>query len=259
VRRFSSDDKFPKTNPADVPFPIDWVHEPEPLAAGAGMHRFVWDLRYALPQGVRDSRSGPQTVFALPGSYTVKLTANGQSSAEPLTVVLDPRVKVPQEALVRQFELASRLAAKLGEASAANQQFGALEKQTAERKRELAPNSELEKLLDAFQKKWAWAAAAETGEDFMRLGLSLPERHPEPLGQVVLALGTLVSNVESADAAPTVDMSTASEAWLGAADEAIRRWQALLKTDLAAVNGELQKANQKPLVVTVNTPTDPSE
>ena len=259
VRRFSSDDKFPKTNPADVPFPIDWVHEPEPLAAGAGMHRFIWDLRYALPQGVRDSRWRPQTVFALPGSYTVKLTANGRSSAQPLTVVLDPRVKVPQEALVRQFELASRLSAKLGEASVANQQFGALEKQTAERKRELAPNSELEKLLDAFQKKWAWAAAVETGEDFMGLGISLPEKHPEPLGQVVLALGTLVSSVESADAAPTADMSTASEAWLGAADEAVRRWQAFLKNDLAAVNGELQKANQKPLVVTVNTQTDPSE
>ena len=259
VRRFSSDDKFPKTNPADVHFPIDWVHEPQPLAAGPGMHRFVWDLRYALPQGVRDSRWRPETVFALPGSYTVKLTANGRSSAQPLTVVLDPRVKVPQEALVRQFELASRLSAKLGEASAANQQFGALEKQTAERKRELPGNSELEKLLDAFQKKWAWAAAAETGEDFMRLGVSLPEKHPEPLGQVVLALGTLVSNVESADAAPTADMSTASEAWLGTADEAIRRWQAFLKNDLAAVNGELQKANQKPLVVTVNAQTDPSE
>jgi len=54
-------------------------------------------------------------------------------------------------------------------------------------------------------------------------------------------------------------MSTASEAWLGTADEAIRRWQAFLKNDLAAVNGELQKANQKPLVVTVNTQTDPSE
>jgi hypothetical protein len=123
----------------------------------------------------------------------------------------------------------------------------------------LAPNSELEKLLDAFQKKLAWAAAAETGEDFMGLGISLPEKHPEPLGQVVLALGTLISTVESADAAPTADMSLASEAWLGAADEAIRRWQAFLKNDLAEVNGELRKANQKPLAVAVNTQIDPKE
>jgi hypothetical protein len=238
---------------------MHWVHEPQPLAADAGMHRFVWDLRYALPQGVRDPRWRPQTVFALPGSYTVKLTANGQSFAQPLTVVLDPRVKVPQAALVRQFELASRLSAKLGEASAANQQFGALEKQIRERRRELAPNSELEKLLDAFQKKCAWAAAGETGEDFMGLGISLPEKHPEPLAQVFLALGTLISTVESADAAPTADMSRASEAWLGAADEAIGRWQAFLKNDLAEVNGQLQKANQKPLAVTVDAQIDPNE
>ena len=54
-------------------------------------------------------------------------------------------------------------------------------------------------------------------------------------------------------------MSTASEAWLGAADEAISRWQAFLKNDLAAVNAELQKANQKPLAVTVHTQIDPNE
>jgi photosystem II stability/assembly factor-like uncharacterized protein len=257
VRRFSSDDKPRKTSPSDVPFPTYWLHEPQPLSADAGMHRFVWDLRYALPQGVRDSPWRPRTVFALPGSYTVKFTANGKSFAESLTVVLDPRVKAPEGALVRQFKLASRLSAKLGEASAAEQQFGALGKETEERKRELAGHSELEKLLDDLQKRWASAAAVERGEDFMELGLSLPEKHPEPLAQVVSALGTLISYVESADADPTADMNTASEAWLGAADEAIRRWQVFVENDLAAVNAQLRKANQKPLAITENTRSGP--
>ena len=259
VRRFSSDDKLHKTHPSDVPFPMYWVHDPQPLSAEPGMHRFVWDLRYALPEGVRDSSWRPRTVIALPGSYTIKLTANGKSSTQPLTVVLDPRVKTPPEALARQFALASRLSAKLGEASAAEQQSSALRKQTEERKKELAGNPELQKLLADFQKKGAWVTAAETGEDFMELGLSLPEKHPEPLAQVVSALGTLVSTVESADAAPTADMSTASEAWLGAADEAIRRWQAFLADDLSAVNGQLRKANQKQLAVAVDTGPNPNK
>jgi photosystem II stability/assembly factor-like uncharacterized protein len=256
VRRFSSDDKPQKTNPSDVPFPVYWVHEPQPLSAEAGMHRFVWDLRYALPPGVRDSSRRPRTVFALPGKYTVKLTANGKSAAQPLTVILDPRVKAPEEALVRQFKLAWRLSAKLGDASTAQQQFSVLQKQAEERKRELAGNLELEQLLNELQKKWAWAVA-ETGEDFMRLGLSLPDKHPEPLARVVLALGTLISYLETADAAPTADMNASSEAWFAAADETLARWRAFLKEDLATVNGQLEKANQKPLATTIHTRTDP--
>lgn len=223
------------------------------------MHRFVWDLRYALPPGVRDSSWRPRTVFALPGKYTVKLTANGKSAAQPLTVILDPRVKTPPDALVRQFTLASRLSAKLGDASKARLEFSVLEKQAEERKKELAGNLELEQLLNDLQKKWAWAVAAETGEDFMQLGLSLPEKHPEPLARVVLALGALISYVESADAAPTADMNTSSEAWFRAADETLARWRAFLKEDLATVNGQLEKANQKPLATSINPPTDAPE
>jgi len=223
------------------------------------MHRFVWDLRYALPPGVRDSSWRPRTVFGLPGKYTVKLTVNGKSAAQPLTVILDPRVKTPQDALRRQFTLASRLSAKLGDASTARLEFSVLQKQAEERKKEFAGNLELEQLLNDLEKKWAWAVAAETGEDFMQLGLSLPEKHPEPLARVVLALGTLISYVESADAAPTADMNTSSEAWFAAADETLARWRTFLKEDLATVNGQLEKANQKPLATTIDAQTDPHE
>ena len=89
----------------------------------------------------------------------------------------------------------------------------------------------------------------------MQLGLSLPEKHPEPLPRIVLALGALISCVESADAAPTADMKTASEAWLAAAEETVGRWQAFLRDDLRAVNEQLQKANQKPLATTDNIRT----
>ena len=221
------------------------------------MHRFVWDLRYALPPGVRDSSWRPRTVFALPGKYTVKLTVNGQSAAQPLTVILDPRVKTPQDALRRQFALASRLSAKLGDASTARLEFSVLQKHVERRKKELAGNLELEQLLNDLQKKWTWAVAAETDEDFIQLGLSMPEKQPEPLARIVLALGALISYVESADAAPTTDMNTSSEAWFAAADETLARWRTFLKEDLANVNGQLEKANQKPLATTINAESDP--
>jgi photosystem II stability/assembly factor-like uncharacterized protein len=247
VRRFSSEDKLHKTDPSTVPFPAYWLHDAQPLSAEAGMHRFIWDLRYALPPGVRDSPWQPRTILAVPGHYTVKFTANGKSSTQPLMVVLDPRVNTPQDALVQQFALASKLSVKLGEATAARQQFSGLQKQIDERKKAAAGNADLGKLLADAEQKLQFAAAAPSGPGFMRLGLALPEKHPEPLPSVVSALGTLIAYVESADAAPTADMKTASEAWLGTADESLARWQVFLKNDLASVNDRLQKANQKPL------------
>jgi photosystem II stability/assembly factor-like uncharacterized protein len=247
VRRFSSDDALPETNPADVPFPVYWVHQQQPLSAEAGMHRFVWDLQCALPEGVRDSYRQRRTVLAPPGNYTVKLTANGKSTIQPLTVLLDPRVRTPQEALVQQFALASTLSAKLSVVSAEQKQFDLLQKQVQEREKALAGNSDLEKAFAELKKKWDWTVGAEKSGDFMQLGLSLPEKHPEPLPQVVSALGALLAYVESADAAPTADMNNASKAWLAAADEAMVRWRAFLRTDLSAFNDQLQKANQKPL------------
>jgi len=85
----------------------------------------------------------------------------------------------------------------------------------------------------------------------MQLGLSLPQVHPEPLPRVVSALGALIAYVESADAAPTADMNTASEAWLGSADETLQRWHAFLESDLSAINEQLQKRDQKPLATKV--------
>ncbi len=153
VRRFASDDVLHKTNPNDVPLQMEWVRDPKPLLAEAGMHRFVWDLRYALPKGVRTTYWGPAGPLAVPGNYTVKLTANGKSSTQPLTIKLDPRVKTPQDALVRQFGLASTLAARLGEVSMALQQVGELRKQVDERKKEASGNTELLTALQGLEKK----------------------------------------------------------------------------------------------------------
>jgi hypothetical protein len=45
----------------------------------------------------------------LPGEYTVKLTVDGRTYLQPLTVKMDPRVKIPAAGLARQFELAVKI------------------------------------------------------------------------------------------------------------------------------------------------------
>ncbi len=256
VRRFASNDELHKTNPNDVQFQVAWLRDPKPLLAEAGMHRFVWDLRYALPKGVRSSFWGPAGLLAVPGNYIVKLTANGTSSTQPLTIKLDPRVKTPQDALVRQFGLASRLAERLGEVSMALQQAGDLRKQIDARKKEAGGNTELLTALQGLEKKVAAAVESESDAGFMMLGLPTSGKEIEPLPKVAAALTGLLIVVDSSDLGPAADVVTASARWEEAAQETLTRWATFQKDDLAGVNATLDKAKLKTLVISPMIPRD---
>jgi hypothetical protein len=249
IRRFASDDVLPKTNPNDVPLQIEWIRDPKPLLAEAGMHRFVWDLHYPLPKGVRTTYWGPAGPLAVPGNYIVKLTANGKNSTQPLTIKLDPRVKTTQDALVRQFELASRLAARLGEVSMALQQVGNLGKQIEARKKEAGVNTELLAALQGLQEKVEAAVELDSDADFGLFGLAAPGKEHEPLPSVAAALTGLLIIVDSSDLGPTTDAAAASVRWEAAAQETLARWATFEKGDLAGMNTLLEKAKLKPLLV----------
>ena len=88
------------------------------------MHRFVWDLHYARPAGMsasypisavyRNTVKEPLGVWALPGSYSVRLKVDGKSYSRPLRVRMDPRVKTPVASLQQQFSLSKRLSDAIG-------------------------------------------------------------------------------------------------------------------------------------------------
>jgi len=132
IREYSSVAPPPDTSMANVP--DYWLAPPLVLPTTAGMHRVAWDLRYpdpptlnygytgnlldyreytlswhALPgQTPRSTLVGPMVV---PGIYTAKLTVDGRSYTQTITVVPDPRVPVPAAALAAQFHLQQRMVA----------------------------------------------------------------------------------------------------------------------------------------------------
>jgi hypothetical protein len=100
VRRYASTDPVPPIDPNTLAVKAIWQRVQEPPSAAAGMHRFVWDLRPTPPAGGRGGRGGggggggrggQPPVDA--GAYTVKLTVNGRTFTQPLTVKPDPRDK----------------------------------------------------------------------------------------------------------------------------------------------------------------------
>src|SRR5260370_42483268 len=168
------------------------------------MHRFIWDLRYPLPKGVRSSLAGPAGVQAVPGNYTVKLTANGKSSTQPLTIKLDPRVKAPQHGLARQFGLASKLVARLGEVSMALQQAGDIRRQLDARKKEAGSNTGLLTALQGVESKIEAGAEPDSEADFGLFGVAAPGKAHGPLPKAAAGTpGPLRTSERTARAPPT--------------------------------------------------------
>ncbi|HEX6574791.1 MAG TPA: hypothetical protein VF042_07445, partial [Gemmatimonadaceae bacterium] len=89
--------------------PLYWAAPNIALTATQGMHRFIWDMRYDPIEGTlseSEANAVPHRTyfaavapFAPPGAYTVRLTADGVTSTQPLKLVLDPRVKTPASAI----------------------------------------------------------------------------------------------------------------------------------------------------------------
>jgi hypothetical protein len=85
---------------------------PTRLSDKAGLNRFAWDLHY--PDAVKFNGmifwagdvSGP---VALPGRYTVRLTAGGVTQTAPLDLVKDPRSTASQRDMDAQFALLMRI------------------------------------------------------------------------------------------------------------------------------------------------------
>jgi len=104
---------------SDKPEPLDFpVGEPDgpdepnkaPLKAEAGLHRAIWNLRYKAPERIRGAKAGSDFPNAgplvNPGTYTLRLTADGKSAQGRLNVRLDPRVESSDRELEEHLKFA---------------------------------------------------------------------------------------------------------------------------------------------------------
>ena len=171
IRRYSSDDPVtPIPDAAGAPVPLYWYRPPQVLSTAAGMHRFMWDVHCQPLQGGGGGgrgglaiaaipfNTGPAvgTPWANPGTYTVKLTVNGRSYTQPITVKQDPRVKTPALAMQQVYSLTKAMYFGAVDAQQAAMAVGAMRAQaTALAAKAQGPAATA---LAAFEKK---AAALE--------------------------------------------------------------------------------------------------
>jgi len=246
VQRFSSADRLEPTK-ADLEkqlIPLYWIRMPKVLPADAGMHRWVWDLHYAAPTSLRheypisavpgDTPRSPLGPNALPSQYTARLTVDGKSFSEPLTVKLDPRVQTPADGLEQQFRLESRLASLLSSSSEAIMQARSI-------------SDQIHKLSES---------AKGPAADSMR---SLDEKlaallgKPGSIGNGAVStaatlnranstLSTLYAAVGQADVAPTAAQLNAAADAERQLSGLMKSWEEIKVTDLPGVNKQLRGA-----------------
>ncbi|MBV8553035.1 MAG: glycoside hydrolase [Acidobacteriaceae bacterium] len=248
VRRYSSGDKPEVTFDElqkELNVPTYWARPPRILSAKPGMHRFIWDLRYAPPKALeheypisaiyRDTPRAPRGALVMPGRYTVKLTAGGQSFSQSLTVVMDPRVKTPADALEQQLALSLQLSEEMEQDFEALQQAKSVEGQIEKITGGNVPPEVRNRLRDLHEQAGAIAGQAGRGGRASRANgqANLTQLN----GELVRVFGV----IQGSDDPPTATAVNAATKLKQSVDEELGVWKKF-EEQLKSVNEDLRKA-----------------
>jgi photosystem II stability/assembly factor-like uncharacterized protein len=257
VRRFSSEDKPEQINEKEFAVPEYWYRPPQILSTQRGLQRFVWDLKYAPPPAFshgfpisaiyRDTPRYPIGPEVLPGTYTVKMTVNGKSQTQTLTVKMDPRVKAGPEVLSQQFNL-SMAAYKGMDQTFASAQNAKKVRDQIKATIDRVGKGALAESLAALDKKIV-AISGEARGDASSPGLpggTIDVRNAN-LTRLNDGFSSLLENLQSADVAPTAATLLAAEELQKILVKLLGDWDKLGSQDITEINSQLRAANQSPL------------
>jgi hypothetical protein len=179
--------------------------------------------------------SGP---WAAPGRYTVKLTVNGKSYSQPLTLKMDPRVKTPALGLMQQFTLSRQLYDGQLDVQQALVQLRDLRAQVQDRRARGA--AAVDGALAAFDRNAA-AIEGNPGGGFGG-GRGGTAEGPETLNSINAGLGQLMGLIQGADVTPTTQIVAAVTGRRQALARVMSHWNSLRGAELTALNATLKDA-----------------
>jgi len=243
VRHFSSDTPEPKINLSKIESTPAWVEEPTLLSAAVGAHRFVWDLRYALPQALQHDDQPAGGLWVVPGRYKLVLSVNGKTYEQTLTVLKDPRTHISSFSLEHQLKFAQQIESTRVQVAEASHSITSLTKQL-----QLVKNKVTGQLADQIAtlvlKLDAIDGTVPVNPDD---SVGRPPASLDNLNYLGGALADLENAVESVDAAPTPDARTGFKQQSKALEPVMRKWRQLQLVDLPQMNTALQEAGQPAL------------
>jgi photosystem II stability/assembly factor-like uncharacterized protein len=239
VRRYSSTDQPAQPDLKKLKIPRYWIRPLQSLSAKRGMHRFLWDMHYTPLTGIepdypiaavyRNTPPAPTSPWVMPGDYAVVLTANGKSYTQPLTVKMDPRVKMSAAELQTQFELSRQLCDVRATLEPIGKTFDSLVEQLTKLKEQSLPKN-VEDKLNALNSK------------IKELGPPNPRSGAPPSLHALDSAKSLFEQIQGVDAPPTDRVKAAVGDVRLQATSLIERWKNILAQDVPILNNELQTA-----------------
>lgn len=246
LRHFSSNDNSTVKRPL-LPIAERWFPKPETLDPSEGAHRFVWDLASGgsgtgVDDDDDDSTALPPGPRVAPGTYTVRLTVDGEQLNRTLVVKMDPRADTNSAALVRQFTEAASIYAETLQSRKAMAELEGVESQLKNLQGEVAGTTpELEK---------AAKAAAARLQQIKTGGHDGDKDEGEAgLAEANSGLGVALRMVESGHRAAPSQAVTIAEQMGKAARTQVAAWQRFKAKELAELNAALVRAQRKPLEI----------
>ncbi|MGH8199234.1 MAG: hypothetical protein ACREVO_02510 [Steroidobacteraceae bacterium] len=244
VRRFVSDETPPHAQ-AFRYFDEEWLRPVERLSGAPGMHRFVWNLRYARPQAIsydysiaavygEDTPTAVEGPFVLPGIYSVVLAVNGQQYRAPLVVQLDPRVHTSSADLSALLTFSQSLCAVIERADTLSQGEKTAHDDLESLARQLSVGHGDRELLRTVE-KLRDATGGHPGDDADPVAVS---------GRI----SAIEADVESADLAPTPADQEVYESEAKMLDQAARSWRDN-QSAIRALNVRLRHARLPPVTL----------
>jgi hypothetical protein len=220
------------------------------------MHRVNWDLRYDAPPAFAhtfeinanpgETPASPEGALVPPGTYTVRLTVNGKSHSEKVTVTSDPRSPVnlaalkAQDALIRRLNAAERLAwSAFQQADTARTQLHALTASDS--------TSASAKAIREYIAKLDTLGGAPAGGGFNFGGAGFGASARPTLVQLVNRFLSQLNTFENGDVAPTAAMLAAYQSACNDLGKSIAAWRAINGTDLSSLNASLTAAGKTAL------------
>jgi predicted RND superfamily exporter protein len=180
----------------------------------------------------------------VPGIYQVRLTIDGKTQNQSLTVIMDPRSPATPEVLAQQLHLGQQIFAETIEAHRALAEIASVQKQLADIQQKLEQNK------SGARSTTLKAALAEAQSGIARI-LTNKEQATENSGlkDAYTAVASALRVVESGDrAVPSQAIALYKES--GPQVKArIAEWMRFKQTRLAQLNQQLREADFSPVAI----------
>jgi hypothetical protein len=235
VRHLSSTHSDKSEQPPEWP---DRIVPNDKIPANAGMNRLVWDLRMADPAqipGAFYSGPEPRGPLVLPGVYGVKLTVDGKVYTQPLTVVLDPRVKDSEAAVRAKTALEVKAEEDIDALHKAVNAIRKAREDLLAAKKKVGGNKELSAQVDNV------AASLDPVEgELMQVNMKGSEANLAFPGKLNELYATFAASQDDADTAPTAQHQAMFNQLHAQLEDQLAKWKDIQEGSLAKVQAALK-------------------